>query len=79
MQQVTQWLDETFATNATFAEQLPNYKAAFMASDVNGQTLCGLAKEDLQELGIERAIHRTQLFNKWQALVQSSASSTLSA
>jgi hypothetical protein len=77
-QQVTQWLDETFVENASFAEQLPSYKTAFVASDVNGETLCGLAKEDLQELGIDRAIHRTQLFNQWQALVRSASSSSSS-
>jgi hypothetical protein len=70
---VIAWLDDAFANQPSFTEELPLYKAAFTEQGVDGLTLCGLAKDELRELGVDKAVHRAKLFNGWRALVDASA------
>ena len=67
--EVAAWLRTTFAANASFAPVIGQYVAAFAESNIDGETLSDLSKDDLSGVGIANAAHRTLISKKWAAAI----------
>ena len=66
--EVASWLRVTFSGTTSFAPVLEQYIAAFADSDIDGDTLSALRKEDLSDIGIANGVHRASIVKKWAVL-----------
>ena len=59
------WLRVKFADVPLFMEHISEYDHAFMQNGIDGATMSGIDKDSLEDVGVKRPLHRSQIITKW--------------